>query len=87
VPVIGGLVKPQSHLQPKNFPKPLPLYHPGDHVRVRLSVNWRRGEGVRTVRDVLVADTRGWFYRLDAPIDVDGVLIDKVYEDEIQEHL
>lgn len=74
-------------LQLKNSRKPLPLYHPGDRVSVRLSVNQRRGEGVRTITEVLVADTRGWFYLLDAPIDVDGVLIEKVYEDEIQEHL
>ena len=87
MPVLGGLAFRQRHLQLKNSHKPLPLYHPGDRVSVRLSVNQRRGEGVRTITEVLVADTRGWFYRLDAPVDCAGVLIDKVYEDEIQENL
>ncbi len=65
---------------------PRPLYHPGDPVCVRLIVGSRRGEGIRRITEVLVADSRGWFYLLDAPVDVDGVPIEKVYEDELQSH-
>ena len=57
---------------------------PGDQVHVRLSVNERRGEGLRTITRVLVADSRGRFYELDEPVDCDGVKILQVYEDELE---
>jgi len=63
---------------------PVPGYHDGDRVYVRLSVHERRGEGLRSVARLHVRDTRGWFYSLDAPIDVEGVLIERVYEDELE---
>lgn len=61
-----------------------PAYHVGDRVYVRLSINERQGEGLATIAEIHARDSRGWFYSLDTPIDVEGVLIERVYEDELE---
>jgi hypothetical protein len=66
-------------------PSTRPLYHVGEQVYVRLCVGMRRGEGLRTIAKVRVRDTRGWFYTLDKPVDVGGIAIEQVYEDEVQQ--